>query len=71
MLHRGQAMGDHQRGAPAHQAGQCLLDQVFALCIEGAGGFVQQQDWCVDQQRPGNRQALALPAGQADAALAQ
>ncbi|MCY1180497.1 hypothetical protein D9M73_209470 [compost metagenome] len=48
-----------------------MLDQVFALCIQGTGGFVQQQDRRIDQQGPGNRQALALPAGKADAALPQ
>ncbi len=71
MLHRGQAMGDHQRGAPGHQAGQRLLDQVLALCVEGAGGFIQQQDRRIHQQRPGNRQALPLPTGKPDAALTQ
>lgn len=71
MLYRGQAMGDHQRGTAGHQAGQRLLDQVFTLCIKGTGGFVQQQDRRIDQQGPGNRQALALPAGKADAALPQ
>ncbi|MNE61302.1 hypothetical protein D3C80_1565080 [compost metagenome] len=71
MLHRGQAMGNHQRGTPGHQAGQRLLDQVFALRVERAGGLVQQQDRCIHQQRPGNRQALALPARKADATLAQ
>ena len=49
VLDRGQPMGDDQRGTPGHQAGQCLLDQVFALRVEGAGGFVQQQDRRVHQ----------------------
>ena len=71
MLDRSQTMGDHQCGAPGHQAGQRLLDQVFALCVECAGGFIQQQDRRIDQQCTGDGQALPLPAGQADATLAQ
>jgi len=41
ILHRGQTMRDDQRGAPLHELRQGLLDQVFALSVEGAGGFVQ------------------------------
>ncbi|MNY09249.1 hypothetical protein D3C86_1421560 [compost metagenome] len=64
-------MGDDQGGAVFHQAGQRLLNQVFALCIEGAGGFVEQQDRRIHQQRPCDGQALALAAGQTEAAIAQ
>ncbi|MND85551.1 hypothetical protein D3C80_774820 [compost metagenome] len=71
MLHRGQAVSDHQGGAPAHQGRQCLLDQVFALRIEGAGGFVEQQDRRIHQQGPGDRQALALATRQAQAGIAK
>ena len=71
ILHRGQPVGDHQRGAPFHQLRQRLLDQVFALGVQRAGGFVQQQDRCIHQQGPGDGQALALAARKAHAAVAQ
>ncbi|MNG09811.1 hypothetical protein D3C84_932460 [compost metagenome] len=71
MLHRGQAMGDDQRGAPTHQGRQCLLDQVLALGIEGTGGLVQQQDRCIHQQRPGNGQTLALTTRQPQPCITQ
>ena len=70
-LYRGQTVGDDQSGAPRHQAWQGLLDQVFALGIQGAGGLVQQQNGGIHQQRPGNGQALALTAGKPQAGLAQ
>ena len=40
LLDGGQPMRDHQRGATAHQRRERLLDQVFALGIQGAGGLV-------------------------------
>ena len=62
ILHSSQAVGDNQSGAPLHQAGQGLLDQVLTLGIKGAGGLIQQQNRCIHQQRPGNGQPLPLPA---------
>ena len=50
---------------------QRLLDRRFGLRIECAGGFVQQQDRCIPQQRTGDGDALPLSAGQAHAALAE
>ena len=64
-------MGDDQRRPPGRQRRHGLLDQVFAVGIEGAGGFIQQQDRGVGQQRAGDRQALLLAPGQADALVAQ
>ncbi|MCY1291635.1 hypothetical protein D9M70_408320 [compost metagenome] len=71
VLHRGQAVGDHQGGAAAHQGRQGLLDQMLAFRVQGTGGFIQQQDWGIHQQRASNGQALPLAAGQADTALPQ
>ncbi|MNI56600.1 hypothetical protein D3C73_1116120 [compost metagenome] len=71
VFNRGQAMGDHQSGSVLHQARQRLLDQVLTLGIEGAGGFVEEQDRGVHQQRAGDGQALALAAGQAETAIPQ
>ena len=47
------------------------LHHALALGVQGAGGFVQQQQRRVFQQRARNRNALALAAGQAHTALAQ
>ena len=44
---------------------------MFTLGVEGAGGFVQQQDRRVDQQGAGDGQALALAAGEALATFAK
>ncbi|MNF61828.1 hypothetical protein D3C84_434920 [compost metagenome] len=71
VFYRGQAMGDDQGGAVFHQAWQGLLDQVFALGIEGAGGFIEQQNGRIDQQRPCDGESLALAAGQTEPAITQ
>jgi hypothetical protein len=64
VAHRRQPMGDDQRGAPGAQPGQRLLHQRLVLGIQRAGGFVEQQDARVAQQRAGQRDALPLPARQ-------
>ena len=71
LLHRRQAVGDHQRRAAGHQPRQSLLDQVLALGVQRAGGLVQQQDRRIGEQGAGDGQALALTAGQAEAGVAQ
>ena len=70
-LHRGQAVGDHQCGAAHHGFVQGSLHHFFALRVERAGGFVQQQKRRVLQNSPRNRDALALPARQAHAPVTQ
>ena len=69
VFHSGQAMRDYQCGAVLHQAWQRFLNQVLALRIEGAGGFVQQQNRRIHQQRAGDRQALTLAAGKSEAGV--
>ena len=65
-----QAVGDGDGGARLHQALQGFLHQAFALRVEGGGGFVQDEDGRVLQDGAGDADALALPAGQASAAVA-
>ncbi|KAG0733930.1 hypothetical protein G6F23_012871 [Rhizopus arrhizus] len=60
----GRAGSFHPARAAGHQPLQRLLHAVLALRVQRAGGFVQQQDRCVLQQRTGNRHALLLAAGQ-------
>src|SRR5690606_15196818 len=70
VLHRRQAVGDHQGGAAVHQPLQRRLHDGFALGVQRAGRLVQQQDRRVLQEGAGDGDALALAAGQAGARLA-
>ena len=64
-------VGDHERGALVDQAVDRLLNQGFALGVHLAGGFVEDEDGRGPQDGAGDVQALALPAGEASAQLAQ
>ena len=55
---------------PARQPLQRLLHRALALGVERAGRLVEQQDRRVAQDRAGDREALALAAGEHHAALA-
>ncbi len=57
-------------GAAVHQAVERLLHQRFALGVECGGCLVEQQHRCVLQDGAGDGDALALAAGERDAALA-
>jgi hypothetical protein len=65
-----QPVGDHERGASFEEALDGLLDQYLALRIQGAGGFVENQNLRIPQDGPGNGDPLALAAGQLGAPLA-
>ena len=67
--HRRQLVSDHHQGVPTAQPGECLGDYLLVLGIQGGGGFINQQDGGVLDQRPGNRNALALTARQLRTAL--
>ena len=62
--HAGQPVRQDQRAAAFHQPVQRLLDQRFVLGVDRGQRLVQDQDGRVAQQRAGDRQALALAAGQ-------
>ena len=55
---------------PCAQRAQAVLDQRLALAVEARGRLVEHQDARVGQDRARDRDALALPARQLDAALA-
>lgn len=61
-LDGGQSVRDDEGGASAHESVEGFLHESFGLGVEGRGRFVEQQDAGVLQERPCNRQALALPA---------
>jgi hypothetical protein len=65
--HARQAMGEDQGGAALHQPVERLLDHRLVLGIDGAQRLVEHQDRRVAQQRAGDRQPLALAAGELDA----
>ena len=69
--HGGEPMGDHQGGAVTHQFFQRGLHQRLALRIERRGGFIEQQQRRIAQDGTRDCDALALAAGQRDAALAE
>ncbi len=70
MAHGGQAVGDDQAGAAAHQALERLVDQPLALGIQRGGGLVEQQDARIGENGAGDGDALALAAGKFGAARA-
>ena len=59
---RAQPMRDHKTGPMLHQLRQTLLNQLFAVGVEIAGRFVQNQHFGVGQDGTGNRQTLPLAA---------
>src|SRR5947209_449916 len=67
---RRQPVRNHDRRTTAHQRSQGGLYLALALGIERRGRLVEQQDRGVLQHRAGDRQALALSAGEAQPMLA-
>ena len=55
---------------PASSVGHRRLNELLALGVEIARGFVENEDLRRRQDRPGDRQPLLLAAGELDAALA-
>src|SRR5947208_10707269 len=62
-------MSDNQGGRPVIQITQAFLHVRFALGIEGAGRFIENQYPRTSQQSARDRQPLALSAGNLDATL--
>src|SRR5213592_3666077 len=65
------AMRDDEHGAPLEEPLDRLLHQSLRLGIEGGRRLVENQYRWIRQQRAGDRQPLALSAGQSRAPLAQ
>ena len=65
-----EAVGDHEDGPCTGKAREGFLDFCFAFGVEGGGGLVQQQDRRIAQDGAGERDALALAAGEVSAHLA-
>jgi uncharacterized membrane protein YccC len=67
--HDGAQPMSHQGGAAVHELPQSLLDEDLAFRVQRAGGLVEQQDRRVAQDGAGERDPLALAAGQLDPAF--
>jgi hypothetical protein len=65
----GPVVGDHDRGAIRGEPCDGVQDLPLVLRIDRGGRLVEHDDGCVPQHRPGQRDALPLPTGQAGAAL--
>ena len=66
----GQPVRDHQRGAALAQFGDRLLHVALGFGIERSGRLVEQDDRRILDQRARDLDALALPAGELQAVLA-
>src|SRR5579885_256736 len=66
-----EAMGDEQRGAALQEAANGSLYLILCRAVDGAGGVVEDQDARVGEQSASDGDALALAAGERDAALAE
>ena len=70
-IHDGaQSMRDRDHALADHGFAHGLLDEVLAVAVEGARGFIEQQDGRVAKDRPGDGDSLPLAAGELDATLA-
>lgn len=65
-----QAVSDHQGSTTLHDVVEGCLDMTLRLGIQRRGGLIEDQQRRVFEQRPGNRQTLALTAGKQHAVLA-
>src|SRR5882672_9354015 len=60
--HRRQAVRDHEHGTALRDPRHVFLNDALAFIVECGGGLVQDQNARIADQRPRNRDALALTA---------
>ena len=65
-----EAVGNDEGRAPLHQLTEPGLDHGFGLGVERTGGLIENENARLGQQSAGDREPLALAAGELDAALA-
>ena len=68
--HRPQPMGDDEDRPAGADLREVLLDHVLGFVVEGARGFVEDQNAGIRHQRAGDGDPLPLPAGEVAAVLA-
>ena len=59
---RAEPMGDHKCRAPHREIFEGSLDLAFGLGIKCGSGLIQNEDWRVAQENPGDGHTLFLPA---------
>ena len=70
-IHNGrQPVGNNKAGSPLHQSAKSILNRHFANTVQRAGGFIQQQNIRVAQNRARNGNTLTLAAGKTHTFLA-
>ena len=62
-------MGDHQNGASVHRLFQAHLHGSLGFGIQGASGFVQQEDGRIAKNGSSDGHPLQLAAGDVGASL--
>src|SRR3981081_2160938 len=67
--YRRQSVGDHEHRPALQESVNCFLHQTLRLGVERRSGFIENEDWGVGEQGPGNRQPLSLTTGEAGAPL--
>ena len=67
---RAEPVGNHQHGVMTFELFDGLLNQSFALGIEGAGGFIEDQQLWIAKDGAGQGEPLALAAAEAVAPFA-
>ena len=60
--HGREPVRNHEGGSSLEERGHRGLNQLLALRIQIAGGFIQDEDLGSGEDRPGNGQALLLAA---------
>ena len=63
-------MGDGDDGPALQQSGQRFLDRLLRFRVEGGGRLIEENDGRIAQKGARDGKALALPAGELQAALA-
>jgi len=70
VAHGREPVGDHEGGAVLHHLVERRLHLALGFRVQRAGGFVEDEDGRVLEDGAGDREALALAAGQRAAAFA-
>src|SRR4051794_34429821 len=70
MRYGAEPMRDHEGRAAAEKFGERSLNELFAFGVEIARGFVEDEDLRISEDGSRDAEALALPAGEFEPALA-
>lgn len=65
-----EAMGDDKAGAAAQECGEGVLDTGLCEGIDGAGGFIKDEQTGLDEEGASEAHELALSDGEVDTAFA-